>query len=96
MDEQNVETAVPSPDGQAVEVNVEVITPVVVDMGKINKKHIKRLKRGKGRLMEEVVDVMDEVVDVMGEEVDGKILVPVVIVYEKKKGKRRSQITLPF
>ncbi len=96
MDEQVEDTAVSPENSQETEIEVDVVTPIVVDMGKIKNKHIKRLKRGNGRLMEEIVEVMDEIVDALGEEVDGKTLVPIVIVYEKKAKQRRSQITLPF
>lgn len=96
MDEQMTETAVSPENGQEKEVEVEVITPIVVDMGKTKRKHVKRLKRGEGRLMEEVIDVMDEIVEALGEEVDGKTLVPIVIVYKEKGKQSRSTITLPF
>ena len=75
---------------------MEVVSPIVIDLGKTKRKHIKRLKRGEGKIMDEVVDVMDEIVDVLGEEVDGKTLVPVIIVYEEKSKQKRSTITLPF
>ena len=95
MDEQ-VETAVSSENGQDHQVEVEVVTPIVVDLGKTKRKHVKRLKRGEGRLMDEVVEVMEEIVDALGEEVDGKTLVPIVIVYEEKAKQSRNTITLPF
>lgn len=77
------------------EVELEVVTPVIVDLGKTKKKHVKRLKKGRGRLMEEVLDVLDEVAEQLGEELEGKTLVPIVMVYEKKRKKKRK-ITLPF
>ena len=95
MDEQ-VETAVSSENGHEHEIEVEVVTPIVVDLGKTKRKHVKRLKRGEGRLMDEVVEVMEEIVDALGEEVDGKTLVPIVIVYEEKAKQSRNTITLPF
>lgn len=94
MEEQVTTTVETTDDGQETE--IEVVTPIIVDLGKTKRKHIKRLKRGHGRLMEEVVDVMDEIVEALAEEVDGKTLVPVIIVYEKKPKQRRNQITLPF
>ncbi len=96
MDEQMTETAVSPENGQEKEIEVEVVTPIVVDLGKTKRKHVKRLKRGEGRLMEEVIDVMDEIVEALGEEVDGKTLVPIVIVYKEKGKKSRNTITLPF
>jgi len=77
------------------EVELEVVTPVIVDLGKTKRKQVKRLKKGRGRLMNEVLDVLDEVADQLGEELEGKTLVPIVMVYEKKRKKKRT-ITLPF
>ena len=80
-----------APDGP------DVVTPVVVDLGKVRRKHVKRLKRGEGRLAGEVLDVLDEVVEELGTELDGSTLVPVVMVYERKpKKSRRRTIELPF
>ena len=79
------------------DVEVEVITPIIVDLGKTKAKRIKQLKKGRGELMEEVIDVLDEVVEALGDEVDGKSLVPIVLVYEKKPPKKkRTRIYLPF
>jgi RNAse (barnase) inhibitor barstar len=77
------------------EIGIDVTTPVIIGMGKTKKKHIKRLKKGKGRLMGEVVDVLDEIAKELGDELDGKVLVPVVIVYKEKK-KKGSRLRLPF
>ena len=75
----------------------DVITPVVVDLGKVRRKHVKRLKRGEGKLADEIVDVMDEVVETLGDELADATLVPLVMIYERKpkKSKRRT-IELPF
>lgn len=75
----------------------EIITPVLVDLGKVRRKHVKRLKRGEGRLADEVLDVLDEVIDELGDDLNGATLVPIVMVYEKKpKKSRRRTIELPF
>ena len=74
---------------------IEVVTPVIVDMGKTKKKQIKRLKQGRGLLMDEVVDVLDEVADALGDELEGKMMVPIVILY-KEKPKKRTRIKFPF
>jgi hypothetical protein len=76
-------------------IEIEAVTPVIVDLGKTKRKKIKQLKGGDGPLMEEVLDVLDEVADHLGEELEGKTLVPIVMIYEKK-GKRKRKITLPF
>jgi len=81
---------------EEMEEGIEVTTPVIIGMGKTKKKHIKRLKKGKGRLMDEVVDVLDEVAEELGDELDGKVMVPIVIVYKEKKKKNRYRLRFPF
>lgn len=97
-----IETTAPEVEAaeEAAEEQVEMISPVIVDLGKIKSSKIKRLKKGKGPLVDELFDVMDDVAEALGDEFEGKTLVPVVMVYEKKrkkggKGKRR-RIVLPF
>jgi hypothetical protein len=75
---------------------IQMTTPIIIDLGKTKRKRIKRLKRGQGRLMDEVIDVLDEVAEELGEELDGKTLVPIVMIYQKKDGRKRSRIVLPF
>lgn len=85
--------------GQTIDAAAEpqIVTPVVVDLGKVRRKHVKRLKRGEGRLADEVMDVLDEVMAELGEEVDGASLVPIVMIYERKpKKSRRRMIEMPF
>ena len=78
-------------------VGPEVVTPVVVDLGKVRRKQVKRLKRGEGRLAAEVLEVLDEVVEELGDELEGASLVPVVMIYERKpKKSRRRTIELPW
>jgi len=75
----------------------QIVTPVIVDLGKVRRKHVKRLKRGEGRLADEVMDVLDEVIAELAEDVDGASLVPIVMIYERKpKKSRRRMIELPF
>jgi hypothetical protein len=66
----------------------ETTTPILVDMGKVKKKDLKALKRGEGVLMENITDIIQEVRDNLGERAEGKVLVPVIITYEKKKKKQ--------
>lgn len=68
----------------------EVTAPVMVSLGKKKRKVVKRLKRGKGPLMKEVVDVLEQVQDKLGAQAEGKILVPVVIIYKEKQRRFRG------
>lgn len=67
----------------------EVTAPIIVSLGKKKKKAIKRLKRGKGSVMDEVMDVIDQVQANLGAQAEGKILVPVVIIYRQKQRRFR-------
>lgn len=63
----------------------EVLAPIVVSIGKKSKKQIKRLKRGKGRAMSEVLEVVAQVQANLGQQAADKIVVPVVVVYRSKE-----------
>jgi hypothetical protein len=76
---------------------LDIVTPVLVDLGKVKRKHVKRLKRSEGRLVAEVFDILDEVVEELGDDLTGATLVPIVMIYERKRKKsRRRTIELPF
>jgi len=76
-----------------VESTTDVTTPIIIDLGKQRKGRIKRLKKGRGKLWNEVSDVLVEIQDSLGEDAEGKVLVPVVLVYRKKDRRYRK---LPF
>lgn len=67
----------------------EILTPIIVSLGKKKKKAIKRLKRGKGRAMDDVMDVVEQVQVNLGEQAAGKVIVPVVVVYRQKQRRFR-------
>ncbi len=62
-----------------------VAAPIVVSLGKEGRKRIRRLKRGRGKLMTEVEHVMDQVRANFGEYAEDKVFVPVVLVYRRKQ-----------
>lgn len=68
----------------------EMTQPIIIDLGKQKAKKLKALKKGEGKLWDEVFDVMEEVKDMLGDEADGKLLVPIIMIYEKKA--KRSQV----
>jgi hypothetical protein len=70
--------------------DLNVTAPVVVDLGKARRSRIKDLKRGRGRLMEEVDEVVDDVRAEMGAAAEGKHFIPIVIVYRRKRRKGRG------
>ncbi len=63
--------------------------PIVVDLGKVSRKKIKQLKKGKGDLVEEVGAVLQEIGASLPD-ADKKQLVPVVILWKPKRKKRRG------
>lgn len=75
-------------EGDAV--MTEMTQPIIIDLGKQKSKKLKALKKGEGKLWDEVFDVMEEVKEMLGEEADGKMMVPIIMIYEKKS--KRSQV----
>ena len=75
--------AEPADQSERVEL-ADVTAPIIVSLGKKKRKAIKQLKRGKGSVMTEVMDVIDQVHETLGAQAEGKILVPVVLIYQRK------------
>jgi len=65
------------------------VAPIILDMGKKKKRAVRDLKRGRGRLMDEVEQTVEEVREGLGAEAEGKELVPIVLVYRRKQKRRR-------
>jgi hypothetical protein len=60
------------------------VDPIVINLGKQRRKRIKDLKRGRGVLMDEVMQTMAQVTGQLGADANGKVLVPVVLIYREK------------
>ena len=72
------------------------ITPIVIDLGKKKRKQIRALKRGSGKLMDEVAEVLNQVRGNLGPDVEMKNLVPVVMLYKQKDRKRGGLLPFSF
>jgi len=72
--------------------STEMTQPVIIDLGKQRSKAIKELKKGEGELWDEVLEVADEVKEMLGAEAEGKVLIPVIMVYQEKTGRRRIDL----
>jgi hypothetical protein len=72
----------------AVHVPDTDLPPVVLDLGRTKRKLIRALKKGEGELMEEVAAAVEAVRNNLGAEVEGKVLTPVVIIYERRVRRR--------
>lgn len=65
--------------------------PVVVDLGSRGKKAIRNLKNGTGALMVEVDSAIDHVRSTLPDTEKNKTIIPVVLIYRRKK--RRGRMT---
>ena len=72
------------------------VAPIIIDLGKEKKKRIKDLKRGRGRLMDEVAGVIHEARMNLGSEADGKEFIPVILIYRKKRKRKGGSLALPL
>jgi hypothetical protein len=70
--------------------------PYIVDLGKASNRQIKALKRGEGKLQDEVEDAIYKVVAELKELDKGKPIVPIVLIYRKKRRRGSSGGLLPF
>lgn len=77
---------------EAAATSTEMTQPVIIDLGKQRSKLIKELKNGEGELWDEVLEVADEVKEMLGAEADGKVLIPVIMLYQEKAGRRRIDL----
>lgn len=73
-------------------ISTEMTQPVIIDLGKQRSKYIKELKNGEGELWDEVLEVADEVKEMLGAEAEGKVLIPVIMLYQEKAGRRRIDL----
>jgi len=62
--------------------------PIIVDLGKVGGKRIKQLKQGRGPLAAEVDQVIEAVRSELGEDGEGKEILPVVLLYRRKRKKK--------
>lgn len=72
------------------------VAPIIIDLGKKKRKQIKALKRGSGKLMDEVAEVLNQVHGNLGPDADLKNLIPVVMLYSKKPKRRSRLLPLSF
>ncbi len=66
------------------------MAPIVLDLGKVKRKQIKKLKRGTGSLLAEVHEAVATVHHELGGEAESRELVPLVLLYERKRKKKRG------
>lgn len=77
---------------ESVKTATEMTQPVIIDLGKQRSRALKELKKGEGKLWDEVFEVVDEVKDMLGADAEGKVLVPVIMLYQERSGRRRLDL----
>jgi len=74
----------------------QVTQPIIIDLGRQKAKNLKEFKQGEGKLWEDVQAVVDKVHEDLGETAEGKVVIPVVIIFEKKaKRPRLDRLIFP-
>ena len=69
------------------------VRPVVVELGSQRRSRIRALKRGEGRLMDDLARAMQKI-RADSPELASKELVPIVMIYRRRS--RRGKFQLPF
>ncbi len=77
------------------ESSLDISQPIIINLGKQKRKRIKQLKRGEGRLWDEVLEVIDEVRDQLGGQVESGTIVPLIMIYKEKNKRRQMLFPLP-
>jgi len=67
--------------------SAEMTQPVIIDLGRQRPRSLRDLKKGEGKLWDEVLDVADEVKEMLGADAEGKVLIPIVMLYQQKSGR---------
>ena len=62
-------------------------TPIIVKLGERKPELLEALEQGEGKLMSEVVEIVAEVQEQLKDKVEGKILLPIILVYQEKTAK---------
>jgi len=68
-----------------------VNAPIVIDVGKTNRKKIRDLEKGCGSIVTDVQDAVTEVTTSLGDQAEGKQFIPVVLVYRKKRKRNKRR-----
>lgn len=77
---------------ETASVSTEMTQPVIIDLGKQRSKLLKELKKGEGRLWDEVLEVAEEVKEMLGADAEGKVFIPIIMLYQEKSRRRRLDL----
>ena len=71
--------------------------PVILDLGRTRRNRVRQLKKGRGKLLEDVKDALAEATEALGEQAEGQQLLPVILIYRRRRRKRnRGRGIVPF
>jgi hypothetical protein len=68
---------------------LDVHAPFIFDLGKRKKKTCRRIKEGRGPVERRVRESVQYAADKLGEDAKGKVFVPVVVLFERRRTRRR-------
>ncbi len=74
-----------------VKATAQVTQPIIIDLGREKAKKLKEFKKGEGNLWEDVEAVLEKVQEELGEKAEGKVIVPVVMIFERKQKRPRLE-----
>src|SRR5437016_5844837 len=69
-------------------------SPIVISLGRRKRKSIRALERSEGPLFDDVLRALAEVQRSLGPEATDKVLLPIAVVYERKRRRRKSLLAL--
>jgi hypothetical protein len=93
--QDNAQSQDTTDSGATVVVHV-VPRPVIIDLGGRRSGAIRRLKDGRGKLMDEVADHIEHYRAGLPESERNKQVLPVIVIYKKKKKRRSLSSSSPF
>ena len=85
-----------SDKSETAQATAEMSQPIIIDLGRQKPSQIKDLKEGEGELWDETLDVIEEAKEMLGAEVEGKMLIPIILLYEKKSPRRIERLLFPL
>lgn len=82
--------------GETAQAAAEMAQPIIIDLGKQKPEKLRDLKDGEGELWDEVLEVIQEAKEMLGAEAQGKLLIPLIMIYEKRGAPRIEKLLFPL
>lgn len=65
------------------------LPPLVVNLGKVKRKTARKLKAGDESVAEQIQESLQQALKDSGQDMEGKVVLPVVLLFERKPKKKR-------